>query len=164
MSAVTSRWDPIRAVLVTELRGPVDVAEVAAWRDGLQMEVDRIPDGTRFRLLLDLTGFEPAGLDAHKAMRTVVPCLLLAHGLRPAFLDLFPEMAEPEIRTERGVVCVAFPNVHHDPDKMGRYEERIATGNQRFFTSRAEGEEWLSSVGTAGWTRMTTFGRSFSPD
>ena len=146
MSTVTSRWDPIRDVLVTELRGPVDVAEVEAWRAGLQVEVDRIPDGTCFRLLLDLTGFEPAGLDAHKAMRTVVPCLLLAHGMRPAFLDLFPETAEPEVRTERGVVCVAFANVHHDPDKMARYEERIATGNQRFFTSRAAAEEWVLGV------------------
>ncbi|HEX2046874.1 MAG TPA: hypothetical protein VHF27_03860 [Acidimicrobiales bacterium] len=136
-------WDPERRLLVTELRGPVDVEAVEAWRAELQGEVDRLPEGTRFRLLLDLTGYEPASLDAHKAMRTVVPSLLVAHGLRPAFLDLFPEAPEPELRAERDVVCVAFANVHHDEEKMGRYEERIATANQRFFTSRAAAEAWL---------------------
>ena len=124
MATVESQWDPGRALLVTELKGPVDVEAVKAWRAGLQEQVDRIPDGTRFRLLLDLTGYEPAGLDAHKAMRTVVPDLLVAHGLRPAFLDLFPEAPEPAITAEREVVCVAFANVHQDETKMSRYEER----------------------------------------
>ncbi len=78
-------------------------------------------------------------------MRTVVPTLLVAHGLRPAFLDLLPEAPDPEPRTERGVVCVAFANVHHDETKMARYEERIATVDQRFFTSRAAAEAWLGS-------------------
>lgn len=110
---------------------------------GLKDEVDRLPDGTRFKLLLDLSGYEPASIDAHKAMRDVVPSLLIAHGLRPAFVDLFPEAPEPALRTERGVVCVAFANVHHDETKMERYEELIATANQRFFTSRPAAEEWL---------------------
>lgn len=79
-------------------------------------------------------------------MRTVVPDVLIAHGLRPAFLDLFPEVPEPVIRTDRGVLCVAFANVHHDETKMARYEERIASANQRFFTSRADAEEWIGAT------------------
>jgi hypothetical protein len=143
---VTALWDPDRRLLVTELRGPVDVEAVRAWSSELRAEVDRLPCGTRFRLLLDLTGYEPLSLDAHKEMRTVIPSLLIAHGLRPAFLDLFPEEAEPELRAERDVVCVAFANVHHDETKMARYEERIATVDQRFFTSRASAEEWLATT------------------
>ena len=143
---VGSRWDPERGVLVTELEGTVDVEAVRTWRAGLQAEVDRIPDGTSFKLLLDLTGYEPADLDAHKEMRMVVPDLLVAHGLRPAFTDLLPEAPEPELRTERGVVCVAFANVHHDETKMTHYEERIATTTQRFFTSRSAAEAWLATV------------------
>jgi hypothetical protein len=124
----------------------VDVAAVRAWKEGLEAAVALIPDGTPFRLLLDLTGYEPAALDAHREMRTVVPELLVAHGLRPAFADLYPEAPEPQLRTERDVVCVAFANVHHDDEKMSRYEERIATTNQRFFTSRAAAEDWLATV------------------
>ena len=139
-----SGWDPGRGVLVTELHGTIDLDAVSTWRAGLYAEVDLLADGTSFKLLLDLTGYEPATLDAHKAMRTVVPCLLLAHGLRPAFLDLFPDKDEPAVRAERGVICVAFANVHHDEAKMARYEETIATANQRFFTSRSAAEDWLS--------------------
>ena len=79
-------------------------------------------------------------------MRTVVPDLLVAHGLRPAFLDLFPEAPEPAITAERDVVCVAFANVHHDETKMSQYEERIASANQRFFTSRSSAEDWLATT------------------
>ncbi len=143
---VRSGWDAERGWLVTELRETVGRAAVEAWRAGLMETVDGIPDGTSFKLLLDLSGYEPASLDAHKAMRDVVPSLLVAHGLRPAFLDLFPEAEEPVIRTERDVVCVAFANVHHDPEKMAGYEERIATVNQRFFTSRSAAEEWLAGA------------------
>ena len=143
---VRSGWDAERGWLVTELRDTVDVAAVETWRAGLMEAVAAIPDGTSFKMLLDLRGYEPVSLDAHKAMRDVVPSLLVEHGLRPAFLDLFPEAEEPAIRAERDVVCVAFANVHHDPEKMARYEERIATADQRFFTSRSAAEEWLAGA------------------
>jgi hypothetical protein len=131
---------------VSELKGRVDLDTVRAWRAGLRDEVDRLPDGSRFKLLLDLRGYEPAGLDAHKEMRTVVPDLLAAHGLRPAFMGLFPDAPEPVVRAVREVVCVAFANVHHDETKMRQYEERIATADQRFFTARSEAEAWLDAV------------------
>lgn len=129
-----TRWERERRLLVTELGGPVSAATVEGWRRGLWSEVDRMPDGTWFRLLLDLTGYEPASLDAHKQMRTVVPELLVAHGMRPAFVDLSPEAPEPVLRCDRDVVCVAFANVHHDPTKMARYEEQIATPEQPFLS------------------------------
>ena len=143
---VASRWFPERALLVTELRGPVDTEAVEAWRTGLDAAVNELPAGTRFKLLLDLRGYEPASLDAHRQMRTVVPDLLVTHGLRPAFTDLFPEALEPAVTAERDVVCVAFANVHHDETKMGRYEDAVATANQRFFTSRSAAEEWLGTL------------------
>jgi hypothetical protein len=133
-------------VIVTELHGTVDVDQVRRRADALHAEVDAVPDGSRVRLLLDLTGYEPASLDAHKAMRDVVPGVLVRHGLRPAFADLFPELPDPEVRVERGVVVEAFANVHHDPEKMARYDELIASPTQRFFTDRAEAERWIRGL------------------
>lgn len=57
---VRSGWDAERGWLVTELRETVDRAAVEAWRAGLMETVDGIPDGTSFKLLLDLSGYEPA--------------------------------------------------------------------------------------------------------
>ena len=143
--AVGSRWDPENRILWTELTGAVTVADVEAWRNELERAVGAIPDGSAFGLLLNLHGFHPVNLDAHKAMRTVVPLLLARHGMRPAFLDLF-EGAEIPISTERGVRCVAFANVHHDPDKMSSYERRIAKPDQRFFTDASEAYDWLKDA------------------
>lgn len=137
-------------LLVTELHGTVDVDEVQRWADALLTEVDALPTGGRFRLLFDLTGYEPASLEAHKAMREVVPRVLARHGLLPAVAGLFPEMPDPEVTVERGVVVEAFANVHHDPTKMARYEELIATPTQRFFTDRRQAEGWLRTVEVGG--------------
>lgn len=135
-------------VVTTELRGSVTVADVERWAARLRGDVAALPEGTRFRLLLDLTGYEPADIAAHKAMRLVVPRLLADHGMRPAFADLFPEDEAPVVRAEQGVVVEAFANVHHDPEKMRRYEELIATPTQRFFTSRGDAEAWLAGLPT----------------
>jgi len=142
----TSTWDPATGLLRTTLQGPVTTDDVRAWRDGLHRAAAAVPDGGRFQLLLDLSGFAPADLDAHRAMRTVVPELLAAHGLRPAFLDLFDEQPEVPVTLTRGVRCVAFANVHHDAAKMADYERRIGTPTQRFFTDAAAAERWLLSV------------------
>ena len=131
------------AVIVTRLHGTVSRAEVEAWAAALQADVDAVPDGSTFRLLFDLTGYEPADLEAHKAMRLVVPELLARHGMRPAVADLFPELPPPAVTVERGVVVERFANVHHDPDKMGRYEAQVSTPAQRFFTDRSQAEAWL---------------------
>ncbi len=146
MTNTRSKWDPATGILRTDLTGPVTTDDVAAWREGLHREVASIPDGTSFRLLLNLVGFEPATIDAHKAMRTVVPEILARHGLRPAFIDLFDERPAMVITTSRGVRCIAFANVHHDEAKMTDYEQRIGKPNQKFFTDVSAAEAWLRSV------------------
>lgn len=143
---IGSTWDAGRRVLETRLSGVVQADDVQRWKEGLVREMSRLAEGARFKLLLDLRGFEPADLDVHKAMREVVPRLLAAHGMRPAFIDLFDERPELAINTSRGIQCVAFANVHHDGAKMRDYEQRIAKPNQRFFTSRTEAEAWIDSL------------------
>ena len=120
--------------------------EVREWRNTLEEAVGRIPDGGTFKLLVDLRGYE-ASEDpvAHQEMRAVVPLLLARHGLRTAVLELFPE-AKVEIRTERGVRCIAAAYVHHDVNKMAAYNEQLAPSNERFFTDREEAERWLTNI------------------
>lgn len=143
---IGSTFDPYRSVLETRLSGKVTVEDVERWKAGLAAEIRRIPDGARFRLLSDLRGFEPVDLDAHRAMREVVPRLLAAHGLRPAVTDLFDDEPELPITTTRGVRCGAYANVHHDAEKMQSYERRVGGPVQRFFVDRAEAEAWLETV------------------
>lgn len=138
-------WDAGRRLLETRLTGAVDHADVRAWQDGLARELARVPDGASFKLLNDLRGFDPVTIDVHKAMREVVPRLLAAHGMRPAFVDLFDSPPEVTVTTTRGITCTAFANVHHDEDKMQSYERRIGRPDQRFFTDRAAAEAWLDA-------------------
>jgi hypothetical protein len=146
MGAGSTTWEPATRILRTELTGTVDAGAVRAWQDGLHGAVAGIPDGTAVKLLLDLRGYEPADLDAHKAMRDVVPELLLSHGMRPAFLDLFDDPPTVQVTTARGISIAAFANVHHDAEKMGEYERRIAKPDQRFFTEREAAEHWLAAL------------------
>jgi hypothetical protein len=143
---VTTTWDPIAGTLRTTLSGPSAVGDVEAWRGGLERAMAGVPDGSTIKLLFDLSGYSPASLDAHRAMRGVVPELLAAHGMRPAVLDLLDEPREPRLATTRGVLVSAFANVHHDVAKMDEYDRRIATPSQRFFSDRAAAERWLAGL------------------
>ena len=143
---IGSTWDAGRRVLETRLAGEVTHDDVRIWKEGLDREVARLVDGTRFKLLFDLRGFEAVDVEVHKAMREVVPRLLAAHGLRPAFIDLFDDGPELAVTSARGIACTAFANVHHDDVKMRDYETRIAKHNQRFFSSRGAAEAWLDSL------------------
>jgi hypothetical protein len=147
MPRTDTTWDPDSRMLRTHLTGAVGVDDVLQWRDGLHQQLRQVPGGGTFRLLLNLTGFEPLNLDAHKAMRTVVPELLASHGMRPAFIDLFEDGTEVPVTVQRQVRCTAFANVHHDPEKMGRYERLIGKPDQRFFTEWGTAEAWLLGVG-----------------
>lgn len=140
-----SSFDPRSEILETALRGTVDQAAVQAWADDLRFLVSRLPSGANFKLLLDLHGYEPADVAAHRAMREVVPDLLVACGLRPAFADLFPEAGEVRMPAAPRVRCTAFANVHHEAAKMERYEREIARPEQRFFTDREPALQWLRS-------------------
>lgn len=147
MTNTRTEWNEPTGILRTDLTGPVTTDDVTTWREGLHRELARIPDGAAFRMLVNLHGFEPVNIDAHKSMRTVVPEILASHGMRPAFIDLFDERPEMTITTSRGVRCVAFANVHHDEGKMTSYQQRIGRPNQGFFTDVSKAETWLRGAG-----------------
>lgn len=142
----TSTWDGDAHIVRTQLTGAVTVAHVTAWERGLQALVAQIPDGVTFRLLVDLVGFAPVDIAAHKAMRAVVPLLLAEHGMRPALLDLFEGEHSLAVTAPRGVRCTACANVHHDATKMKDYQKRLGRLDQAFFSELAAAETWLATA------------------
>jgi hypothetical protein len=142
-------WNDTSGVLVTRLASPATAAEVLEWKASLDESVERLPDGSTFKLLVDIRGYEASeNAEAHRLMREVVPLFLARHGMRPAVLDLFPE-ATVEVTAARGVICTAFANVHHDEGKMATYEKRLGRDDQRFFTDPIAADEWLRTAGAA---------------
>ncbi len=140
-----STWDAGQRVLETRLSGDAGVAEVERWRAGLAAELARLSDGMEFKLLSDVNGFEPSDMAAHRAMRTVVPELLAAHGMRPALLAEASrdEAATLTVAAKPKAKCVAHASVHHDPEKMRDLEARLGNAEQRFFSERGLAERWL---------------------
>lgn len=143
MPEVGSSYDPGSRVLVTRLSGTVTTSDVAGWIDGLREAVETVPTAGTFKLLFDLTGYQPADLEAHRAMRNVVPQLLAECGLRPAYLDLFDDQPEVDIAAEPRVRCTALANVHHDEDHMQGYQLRAGRPEQRFLSDRDEAVRWI---------------------
>lgn len=140
------RWDAADGVLVSHLSGTVGAADVERWKATLEAAVARIPDGAAFRLLSDLSGYAPADLEAHKAMRTVIPLLLTKHGFRTGLVDMVGA-EEPAVTTTRGIRCVAAAHVHHDAGKMALYQERAGSTTEGFFTDPVVALAWLREAG-----------------
>lgn len=145
MTVTDTVWDADRLLLSTRLHGVVTVAEVRQWQAGLTQVLARLPDGIAFKTLVNLSGYEPGDLDAHKAMRSIVPLTLAAHGFRTALLDLFDPVDLP-VQATRGVTCVAVAHVHHDAGKMDEYERRLGRANERFFVDARRALDWLSTI------------------
>lgn len=140
---VQSHWDPSASLLTSRLSGPVTLDDVQRWKRGLTEAVAAIPAQQSFKLFYDLDGYQPVDVAVHKAMRDVIPLLLARHGMRPAVIDLFDERPEVPVTITDGKRCVAFANLHHDPDKMANYEQRIGRADQRFFSDRDAAMAWL---------------------
>jgi hypothetical protein len=144
MDDITVRWDANGRLLVARLSGAVTAADALRWAEEVQAALAQIPDGATFKLLSDLFGYEPVGLEAHKAMRGVIPLALAAHGFRTGLIAMVGA-PEPTITTTRGVRCVAVAHVHHDANKMALYEERVGRADERFFSSRDAARAWIES-------------------
>lgn len=146
MKVIETTWNAKTRILNTQLKGRVSEKDAAAWELSLDHALKLIPANTEFKILLDLEGFEPENIQAHKAMRNIIPFILARHGLRPAFVDLFDEKPELPIKITNGIRCTAFANVHHDRNKMADYRKRIGQKNQQFFTDSIKAQDWLLSL------------------
>ncbi len=146
---IGSRWMHDKGLLVTNLTGKVSLTDVAQWRESLAEAEASIPPGTRFRLIANLLGYTAVDgelSETHKMMRITIPELLLRHGFKPGYLDLFPD-ARYTITTENNVICVGAAHIHHDETKVTMYNDRFkAETREKFFTSLSDAYAWALSL------------------
>lgn len=140
-------WDRQTQILTVCLNGPVGVTEVRMWKDGVQAELAKIPDGTTFKIIINFHGYEMAEIDAHKEMRSFMPLTLADYGFRTALLDLFDPI-DLLLQKIRGIQCVAVAHIHHDAGKMNEYDRQLGRGNEGFFTDAAAAEAWILKLDT----------------
>lgn len=131
---------PVRGVMA-RLSGSVDENDVARWTELLDRALAWVPDGTEIVLLSNLHGYEPASLDAHKAMRDVIPTRLAAHGFRTGLVDVVG--GELVVTPTPRIVISKVAHVHHDATKMAAYEAQVGCERERFFSDAARANVWL---------------------
>jgi hypothetical protein len=131
---------PVRAVMA-RLSGHVDENDVARWTELLDRALAWVPDGTEIVVLSNLHGYEPASIGAHKAMRSVIPTRLAAHGFRTGLVDLVD--ADLEVNASSRLVISKVAHVHHDATKMAGYEAKVGTPHERYFSDAAHANAWL---------------------
>ncbi len=131
---------PVRAVMA-RLAGSVDESEVARWAELLDRAFAWIPDGTEVVVLSNLHGYEPASIDAHEAMRAVLPARLAAHGFRTSLIDVAG--GSIDVRTNPRIVISKVAHVHHDATKMASYEATAGSERERYFHDPAYANAWL---------------------
>ncbi|MBM3506526.1 MAG: hypothetical protein FJX64_02165 [Alphaproteobacteria bacterium] len=141
-TSLACTYDPALRLLTTELIGTVTVADAERWNANVGSALAAIPDGTSFRWLSNMHGYEPADLNAHKGMRATIPSALVRHGFLTGYFAL-TNMPPVPLHYDRGVVCAAIAHVHHDLDKMARYREKIASPTEDFFTDLAAARAWV---------------------
>jgi hypothetical protein len=136
-------WMPGRALLTTRLRGRMGVADVSRYEKAVMRAIAGIPPNTSFLWLSSALGYDAmADRAAHDTLRTILPRLLAASGLRTSMFDLFPGADFPIAAAPR-VRCRAVAHVHHDAEKMRALEERLGRENERYFSAESAAEAWL---------------------
>lgn len=138
-----TQWLPDESLLITELKGPVDVAGIEAWERSLHGALDQLPENTSFKIFVDLVGLAPVDVETHKRYRSTVPLALARHGWRVGYLDMFEEANNLPLTTERGVRCVKAAHAHQDAYKIEEYDRRFGKASERFFTDSAVALAWL---------------------
>lgn len=140
-----TRYDSNGQTLMTQVSGVMTLPEVTAWRESLYQLARDLPPSAEFRTLIDLFGYDVAEQDreAHTALRETTPIFLAVHGFAVGFWRLY-ELDAPV--AEASARCRAVAHVHHECDKMDRYNELLATPVERFFCDREAATVWLSAA------------------
>ncbi len=131
---------PVRAVLA-RLSGSVNESDIARWIELLDRALAWVPDGTEIVLMSNLHGYEPASLDAHRAMREVIPRRLATHGFRTGLVDVVG--GELDVVGMPRIAISKVAHVHHDATKMASYEATVGCERERFFSDAAFANAWL---------------------
>ena len=140
-------WSAPERLLSTRLTGVQSLESVRDWADALEAEAARIPADQSFAMLVDIRGYEVAEQPAevHRVGREVIPRFLARHGFEVGFFRLLE--VENQIPADPLLArCLHVAHVHHDPDKMERYEQTLGRDEERFFTDPGRAREWIGTT------------------
>lgn len=132
-------------LLITQLGGRVTVPEVEKWHNGFNQALAQLEAGQQFKLLVNLTDYDPVDIPTHKAMRDIIPLKLAQYEFRTALLNLFENVDLPLSSTD-SITCQAVAHVHHDADKMNEYRDRLGRANEQFFTDVELATKWIKEL------------------
>ncbi len=142
---MTAQFDDVTAILELRLSGELDKQDIENWKVEIERAVDQIPSGSRFKALINIYGFKAKDMEVHRAFRNIVPLLLANFHYRIGYLDMFPE-AQVELKSLRGIRCVAMANVHQDESKMNDYQQKFGRTFERYFTDQQTAWRWLRTL------------------
>lgn len=145
---VMTEWYANEQLVITRLQGKITGNDVQRWKGSLHAVMNTIPDDKKFKILVDLYGFEAENTEVHKEYRSIIPLLLADYGYHIGYLDMFPE-ATIELQNKRGIQCVAMANVHHNADKMLDYQIRFGREHEHYFTETDAALAWIKKYEAA---------------
>ncbi|WP_420150508.1 hypothetical protein [Spirosoma sp.] len=145
MKRKESTYYPEQKLIVTHVSGELDTQDIEDWRLSLMQIFEKLPDHSRFKILVDLHGFRATNFEAHKQFRVIIPLALANCGWYIGYLRLFPE-TQITIQSARGIHCVAAAHVHHDENKIANYATNYSMHNERFFTDSQVARNWIDSI------------------
>ena len=127
-----TEWISENSLIITRLKGEVDETDVKEWNQSLQETFAKLPNHSKFKILIDLYGFQAKNLEVHKQYREIVPLTLARFGWKVGYVDMFERKK-----------CVAAVHVHQDETKINKYEELYSRENEHFWTDLEKAEEWI---------------------
>lgn len=136
-------WYPEYQLLETTLSGEVDEQNIRTWEQSLHSEMAHIPDGSVFKILINLYGFKATNLHAHKRYREIIPLLLADYGWKVGYVDLFEESKQMKFQNKRNIQCIAAVHVHQDQEKIVKYETNFSRPNEHYMTDPQKAKAWI---------------------
>jgi hypothetical protein len=143
----TTNWYPEKKLLVTNISGYLETADVEIWEQSFKETLDQIDDNTRFKIFVNMHGFKAINMDAHKRFRAVIPTTLLEYGWKVGYINLFEEEAQHlHVKYTRGIQCVGAAHAHQDETKMELYESRFSNDQEHYFTDPNQAMQWIETL------------------
>lgn len=142
-----TEWQESDRVLLVRLAGRLTLEQVHEWESGLLQMSRHIPVSQPIKVLIDLRGYEVSeqAIEVHKVQRLIMPALLAKHAFTVGYFKMFD--AENTIPADPALArCIAVAHVHHDENKMARYNENIGSVMEKFFTDTNAAHQWLCAA------------------
>lgn len=140
-----TKWHHELNLIETNLSGNIDEQDVIQWEKSLHDAMSQIPEGSQFKILVNLYGFKAVNIQAHKRYREIIPLLLANYNWKVGYVDLFEESKLMKFSKTRNIVCIAAVHVHQDEEKIKKYEENFSRENEHFMTDVTRAKEWILS-------------------